>query len=162
MIRVLWKVLATFLCVVLLDFANGGTCLFNIFKIVNYFNFKYKMKINSIYKRSPREIDVIYAIFFKCFEKSFNSENYFSLAIPAFTTPAVNPFTTNIDESAAVGTLVLTLAATDADGGMLTYSINSQSPLSKFSLENGDEIRTASTFNYETVTDRQYSFIVTV
>ena len=82
--------------------------------------------------------------------------------MPAFTTPAVNPFTTNIDESAAEGTLVLTLAATDADGGALTYFITSQSPSSKFNLENGDEIRTASTFNYETATDRQYSLIVTV
>jgi len=81
--------------------------------------------------------------------------------MPVFTTPAVNPFTTNIDESAAIGTLVLTLAATDADGGTLTYSINSQSPLSKFNHVTG-EIRTASTFNYETATDRQYSFIVTV
>ncbi|WAR26921.1 STAN-like protein, partial [Mya arenaria] len=78
-------------------------------------------------------------------------------AVPSFTSPATNSSTLTVAESVATGTVVLSLAATDADGGVITFTIGWQSPASptKFGVT-GSNVVTTNTFDYEVATDRQY------
>ena len=77
-------------------------------------------------------------------------------ASPVFTTPSGGTDTLSIDEDIAVGTSIYSVAATDADGDSLTYSVTGAE--AAFFTIDTQTVKTSTTFDYESTT----SYTVTI
>ncbi|XP_053376783.1 cadherin-23-like [Mercenaria mercenaria] len=85
-------------------------------------------------------------------------------AVPVFTAPLPAGTTSeNINEDKVPGSLIYTAQATDADGGTITYNIQSQSPASpvRFAIDGSTgQITTTAAFDFETDAATTYTLTI--
>ncbi|KAH3880463.1 hypothetical protein DPMN_004377 [Dreissena polymorpha] len=85
-------------------------------------------------------------------------------ATPVFTVPDTpSGKTYTINENVVIGTLIDTLSATDAGNGVIAFSIQTQTPStpSKFAIDNGVQLVTTASFDYETEASKSYVLYIT-
>lgn len=88
-------------------------------------------------------------------------QNIVQGAVPTWNTPASGDATVSIAEAAS-GASVATASATDAAGGILTYTLVSQTPSTTtyFAVASGGAVTTSATTDYETMTDKSFVLLI--